>query len=106
LTQTETRGILADMRATMNISLPATLKEWVDQQIDRGGFGTASEYIRHLLREERQRQARREVEAKLAEAEASGAPVPVTATTWKQSEERVKERLKASRKGRADGSHR
>jgi antitoxin ParD1/3/4 len=91
----------------MNISLPPALKEWVDQQIDLGGFGTASEYIRQLIREEQRRQTRRDVEAKLAEAEDSGEPEPVTAETWQQSEERVKERLrKASRKRRADGSNR
>jgi antitoxin ParD1/3/4 len=95
------------MRATMNISLPPSLKEWVDRQIDQGGFGTVSEYIRQLLREEQRRQARLGVEAKLAEAEASGPAVPVNARTWKETERRVAERLKAgSRKARANGTNR
>jgi antitoxin ParD1/3/4 len=85
----------------MNISLPATLKQWVDQQIDRGGFGTASEYMRQLIREEQKRQTRLAVEAKLEEAERSGEPVPVTAKTWKETEMRVEQRLKlTARKGR------
>jgi antitoxin ParD1/3/4 len=91
----------------MHISLPSALKQWVDQQVDQGGFGTASEYIRQLLREEQQRQTRLAVEVKLAEAEASGPPVPVTAKTWKASAQRVEERLKAaSRKHRAHGQNR
>jgi antitoxin ParD1/3/4 len=90
----------------MNISLPAPLKEWVDQQIARGGFGTASEYIRQLLREEQLRQARLAVEAKLEEAEASGKPEPVTAKTWEESEQRVAERLKAARKRKPHGENR
>ena len=83
----------------MNISLPETLKEWVDRQIDEGGFGTASEYIRQLLREEQ----RRQVEAKLAEAEQRGEPQPVTTRTWAESEQRVAERLQAARKRRSHG---
>jgi antitoxin ParD1/3/4 len=79
----------------------------VDQQIDSGGFGTASEYIRQLLREEQRRQTRQAIETKLAEAEASGEPTPVTAKTWKETEARVQERLQAaSRKRRADGKNR
>jgi antitoxin ParD1/3/4 len=90
----------------MNISLPPALKAWVDEQIDRGGFGTASEYIRQFLREEQRRQARRAVGGKLADAEASGEPVPVTAQTWEETERRVGERLNAARKRRAEGKNR
>ncbi len=78
----------------MNISLPEPLKEWVEKQIAEGGFGTASEFIRQLLREEQQRRARIAIEEKLEEAEASGPPELVTAETWKASEKRVAERLK------------
>jgi antitoxin ParD1/3/4 len=91
----------------MNISLPQSLKQWVDEQMNQGGFGTASEYVRQLIREERRRQARLAVEAKLEEAEASGEPVPVTANTWKESQQRVVKRLRAaSRKSRADAKSR
>lgn len=34
---------------TMNISLPETLKEFVDRQVVGAGYGTASEYVRDLL---------------------------------------------------------
>jgi antitoxin ParD1/3/4 len=91
----------------MNISLSPALKQWVDRQIEQGGFGTASAYIRQLLREEQKRQARRAVEAKLQEALDSGEPVPVTAQTWKETAQRVEARLRAApRKGRADGKNR
>lgn len=91
----------------MNISLPQALKQWVEQQMDQGGFGTASEYMRQLIRDEQRRQTRLAVEAKLEEAEASGEPVPVTADRWKETEKRVAERLKAvGRKPRANGKNR
>jgi antitoxin ParD1/3/4 len=92
------------MRTNLNISLPLTLKRWVEEQIDHGGYGTASEYIRQLIREERKRQGRVHVEAKLQEAMDSGEPSTVNATTWMESEKRVQERIKAaSKKRRAHG---
>ena len=40
---------------TMNISLPASLKAFVDEQVARCGYGTSSEYIRELIRRDRDR---------------------------------------------------
>lgn len=34
----------------MNISLPETLKAFVDKQVDQRGYGTSSEYVRELIR--------------------------------------------------------
>lgn len=42
--------------ATMNISLPDSLKSFVDQQVSQSGYGTSSEYVRTLLRREQERQ--------------------------------------------------
>jgi len=92
------------MRTNLNISLPAALKQWVEEQIDREGYGTASEYIRQLIREERKRQARIHVEEQLQEALASGEPRAVNATTWKDSEKRVERGIKsAANKRRGNG---
>jgi len=41
---------------TMNISLPDSLKAFVDQQVSERGFGTSSEYVRELIRREQDRQ--------------------------------------------------
>ena len=70
------------MRATMNISLPPALRTWVEEQVARRGFATASEYIRQVLREERERQARRRVDAALLEGLGSGPATPMTTTDW------------------------
>ena len=43
----------------MNISLPDTLKQFVDQQVSRAGYGSVSDYLRHLIRQEQARQAER-----------------------------------------------
>ena len=56
----------------MNVSLPAPLKRWVDETARKGDFGTASEYIRHVLRNERRRQLREETDSLLLEGLDSG----------------------------------
>ena len=40
----------------MNISLPDTLKAYVDEQVSGRGFGTSSEYVRELIRKDQDRQ--------------------------------------------------
>ena len=36
----------------MNISLPETLKTFVDLQVSQRGYGTSSEYVRELIRKD------------------------------------------------------
>jgi len=36
--------------STMNISLPDSLKAFVDEQVSQRGYGTSSEYVRELIR--------------------------------------------------------
>jgi antitoxin ParD1/3/4 len=42
--------------STMNISLPDSLKAFVDDQVSRRGYGTSSEYVRELIRKDQDRQ--------------------------------------------------
>ncbi len=39
----------------MNISLPDALKSFVDEQVSQRGYGTSSEYVRELIRKDRDR---------------------------------------------------
>ena len=59
----------ASMRTSMNVSLPPSMKEWVDNQVQTGGYETASEYVRQLLREEQKRQAQEKLETLLVGAQ-------------------------------------
>ena len=45
----------------MNISLPASLKSFVDQQVGARGYGTSSEYIRELIRKDQDVQKLRDL---------------------------------------------
>jgi len=39
----------------MNISLPDSLKDFVDEQVANRGYGTSSEYVRELIRKDADR---------------------------------------------------
>jgi antitoxin ParD1/3/4 len=39
----------------MNVSIPDSLKSFVESQVEAEGYGTSSEYIRQLIRKDRQR---------------------------------------------------
>ena len=41
--------------STMNVSLPISLKSFVDEQVTTGGYGTSSEYVRELIRADKDR---------------------------------------------------
>ena len=50
---------------TMNISLPETMKAFVDERLTKDGYGTASEYIRELIRADQKRREEEKIEALL-----------------------------------------
>src|SRR5258708_25244488 len=68
--------------ATVTISLPKSLKEFVDLQVASKGYGDASEYLCSLLREAQQAEADARLEALLLEGLASGDPIPVDEQFW------------------------
>ena len=43
--------------ATMNVSLPDPMKNWVEAQAKSGRYGNASDYVRDLIRRDQERQA-------------------------------------------------
>jgi antitoxin ParD1/3/4 len=46
--------------ATMNVSLPDQMKEWIEQQVATGRYANASDYIRDLVRQSQDELADRE----------------------------------------------
>ncbi len=63
--------------STMNISLPQSLKAFVDDQVGSRGYGTSSEYVRELIRRDQDVQRMR---ALLLEGANSPASAPVDAS--------------------------
>jgi antitoxin ParD1/3/4 len=59
--------------ATMNVSLPQEMKDWVEAQVATGRFANASDFVRDLIRDDMDREAAKdEFDRIIEEAEASG----------------------------------
>ena len=59
--------------ATMNISLPQQMKDWVEAQTKDGKYANSSDVVRDLIRRERvKREKIAAMQARLDEGEASG----------------------------------
>jgi antitoxin ParD1/3/4 len=67
---------------TVTISLPESLKEFVERQTATKGYGNASEYFRTLLRDARAKEEDARLEALLLEGLASGEAIPLTRAFW------------------------
>ena len=78
--------------STMNISLPETLKTFVDTQVSEGDYVSSSEYVRDVLRKEQDR-------VRLRELLLEGAASPVSENVWNAEHfEKMRERIKAKKK--------
>jgi len=66
---------------TVTISMPESLKEFVDSQLAAKGFGNVSEYFRSLVREAQAKEEEARLEALLLEGLAS-ARLPADDAFW------------------------
>ena len=86
---------------TLTITLPASLHEFVDQQVVRRGLNTASDLVQELLDNERQgmeamarlSENKSRLEELLLEGLASGPLEEVTADWWDEKERTLLERV-------------
>lgn len=73
----------------MNISLPDSLKAFVDEQVIGRGYGTSSEYVRELIRKDQDRQQLRNL---LLTGAASASATPADDAYFDALRERVRKR--------------
>jgi antitoxin ParD1/3/4 len=78
---------------TMNIALPEAMKQFVQDRVSGGGYSSASEYVRELIRADQKRTAEERVDALLLEGLSSGEPIVVTPEYWEAKKKRLSERL-------------
>lgn len=86
------------MTATMNISLPDSLREFVEHQTSSGGFSSASEYVRALIRREWKEHARSGLEARLIEGLESGEARELSPADWERMRREARRRASAGRR--------
>jgi antitoxin ParD1/3/4 len=72
---------------TMNISLPESLKSFVDEQVSQRGYGTSSEYVRELIRKDQDRLHLRNL---LLEGASSAPTAPADSAYFNALRERVR----------------
>ena len=82
--------------STMNISLPDTLKQFVDEQVSQRGYGTSSEYVRELIRKDQDQQQLRRL---LLAGAASSPAAPTDAAYFDALRARVLQRKKTGIRG-------
>lgn len=69
---------------TVTISLPDSLKEFIDNQLATKGYGNVSEYFRSLVREAQKEEEETRLEALLLEGLSSGDDIAITPQFWKE----------------------
>lgn len=83
--------------ASLHVSLSDEMRTYVDQQVQGGAYHNHSEYIRDLIRHDRERRDRERVDALLLEGLRSGEATPLTSDDWREIRETVRERFESRR---------
>ncbi len=85
----------------MNVSLPSSLRSFVDQQVSAKGYTSASEFVRELIRKARERAfAEERVEQLLLDGIESGPSEPFNADFFDQ----LRSRIRATRDAKNEAS--
>jgi antitoxin ParD1/3/4 len=85
---------------TMNVSLPDEMKAFVEEQVQRGGYSTASEYLRELIRDAQKQAAKERLEKLLLEGLDSGPGVEVTPEFWAEARRELERRIQRRKAGK------
>ena len=71
--------------ATMNVSIPDQMREWVEAQLESGLYSNASDYIRDLIRRDQEYKDKREALIQALKAgEKSGVSKRTIDEIWKE----------------------
>jgi antitoxin ParD1/3/4 len=76
----------------MNISLPDTMRDYIEEQVAQGGYSSASEYFRELVRQDQKQRANERLQTMLLEGLNSGNATEMTAQDWEDIRQAVREK--------------
>lgn len=82
---------------TIHISLPESLKEYMDERVTKEHYSTLSDYIRALVREDQKRHAEERLEKLLLEGLESGCGVQYGTKEWDAFWQRIHARINKAR---------
>ena len=86
------------MKHDVLITLPEDLGAWVREQAAAQGYQSPSQFLEDLIRAERRRRLRDQVDDNLHAALDSGEPTPLTPETWERIRREGRKRLNGKRK--------
>jgi antitoxin ParD1/3/4 len=81
---------------TVNISLPDSMRDFINEQVEKGGYSTTSEYIRHLIRQDLEKVQQSRIEKLLLEGLDSGEGIEITDEWWEQKRSQLIEKIRQS----------
>ncbi len=84
--------------STLNVSLPDSMRAYIDRIVSEGGHSTASECIRELVRGDQKRALEARLEGLLLEGLESGEPVEISDAWWQKKKDELTERIQGARK--------
>ena len=82
--------------ATMTVSLPDPMKDWIEAQIQQGDYASVSDYVRDLVRRDRNRREQEltmgQLREKLAASRDSGVSTRTVDEIFAQAQDMAKAR--------------
>jgi antitoxin ParD1/3/4 len=75
---------------SMNISLPDTMRDYIEEQVAQGGYSSVSEYFRELVRQDQKLRANERLQTMLLEGLNSGNATEMTAQDWEDIRQAVR----------------
>ncbi|WP_375470787.1 type II toxin-antitoxin system ParD family antitoxin [uncultured Nostoc sp.] len=70
--------------SNINISLPESMKAFVEEQVTEGGYGSVSEYLQELIVQDQKRKMQEHIEELLIAGLESGETIEVNDQWWQQ----------------------
>ena len=77
---------------TVSVTLPESVKQYLEEQVAKGGYGSVSDYLRHLVETDRKEQARAALESEVLKGLQSGESTPMTSEDWRAIREETERR--------------
>lgn len=77
---------------SMNLDLPESMKEFVENRVVTGGYRNVREYVHELIRDDQKRMAPETLESAILAGLNSGESTPMTREDWDAIREQIRER--------------
>ena len=78
---------------TVTISLPESLREFIEREVQTKGYGNVSEYVRGLLREAQAKASDSRLETLLLAGLETGRDIPISQSFWRELKVAARKRL-------------